>query len=108
DGACGEKWLRQGDGHVSLERLGHFPPALLGYADSDHLLRQGRHCSGARERPARAFARQRADHLEWWVALDECPRVPQCAMSEVRRSGAPRDRYHGYICRFVLVLLPLY
>ena len=42
-----------------LERLGHLAPALLGNADPNGLLREGRHRAGSRKRSAGDFARQR-------------------------------------------------
>ena len=39
--------------------------------------------------------------------LENVPEFVNVTCPEVRRSGAPRNRYHGHIHRFVLVFLPL-
>ena len=105
---CRGSWLRQGNGHLSLEGLGRQPPTLLGYPDPHDLLRGLRHRAGPGERPAGAAAGQCGHHAGWWIAAGQGARVRQCELSEVRRPGAPRDRHHGHLCRFVLVLLSLH
>ena len=100
--------LRQGNRHLPLEGLGHQPPALLGHAYPHDLLPEGRHRAGARERPARPAAGEREHHPGWWLAAQRRARVRQREVSQVRRPGAPRDRYHGHLRRLVLVLLSLH
>ena len=39
--------------------------------------------------------------------LEDVPAFVNVACPRVRRPGAARDRYHGHLHRFVLVLLPL-
>ena len=54
------------------------------------------------------IARQRGHHVAGRVAAWANSGICQYHMSEVRRRGAARDRYHGYLRRFVLVLLSLH
>ena len=81
---------------------------VLGHAHPDDLLRGVRHCSGAGERPASPAARQCSDHAGWKDRPWAMCRSSSTHLSEVRRCGATRDRYHGHLRRFVLVLLSLY
>ena len=99
--------LRQGHGHLSPEGLGHLAPALLGHADSGDLLREGRHRPGAGKRFAGDFAGERRDHAGRRLAARQVAGVRQRDVSQVRRPGAPRDRHHGHVRRFVLVFLSL-
>ena len=45
--------------------------------------------------------------LVGWIAADECAVVSEYDLSEMWRPGAARDRHHGYVRRFVVVLLSL-
>ena len=100
--------LRQGHGHLQAARLGHQPPALLGHADPGDLLRRLRHRAGARKRPARRPAGERRDHPRRRLAAVARARVRERALSQVRRPRASRNRHHGHLRRFVLVLLSLH
>ncbi len=40
--------------------------------------------------------------------LSRVPEFAQVTLSKMRRHGSARDRYHGYVRRFVLVFLPLH
>ena len=40
--------------------------------------------------------------------LDHHPNLEKRQLSEVRRAGATRNRHHGHVCRFILVLRTLY
>ena len=74
----------------------------------DDLLPGVRHRAGAGERPAGAAAGERRDHAGRRIAAGQGAGVRQRELSEVRRRGAPRDRHHGHLRRFVLVLLSLH
>ena len=106
---CGREGARhrRGDGSVPAEGLGHLAPALLGHADSDDLLREGRHRAGAGRPAAGGAAEDRAVHRPRRLAAGAGAGVRQRHVSEVRRSGAARDRHDGHVRRLVLVLLPL-
>ena len=106
--ACGKERFRQSHGHLSPERLGHLAPALLGHAHPHALLRKGWHRRGARKRPAGDPAGKCGHHFDRRLATRPGAGVRQRHLSEVRRPGPPRDRHHGHVCRFVLVLLPLH
>ena len=67
-----------------------------------------RHRAGAREGPAGVAARQREHHAGGRIAAGQGAGVRQRELPQVRRPGAPRDRHHGHLRRFVLVLLSLY
>ena len=40
--------------------------------------------------------------------LAQRPGIPEHDLPQMRRPRAPRDRHHGYLRRFVVVLLPLH
>ena len=67
-----------------------------------------RHRAGAGERPAGAAAGERRDHAGRRLAARQGAGVRQRDLPQVRRPGAPRDRHHGHLRRFVLVLLSLH
>ncbi len=98
---------RRRDGAVPAEGLGHLPPALLGHADPDDLLREGRDRPGAGRPAAGRAAEDRPVHRARRFAAGAGARVRQREVSEVRRSRAARDRHDGHLRRLVVVLLPL-
>ena len=91
-----------------LKDWGSQPATLLGHAHPHDLLRGLRHRARPREGLAGVAARQRGHHLGGRIAAGQGAGVRQRELSEVRRPGAPRDRHHGHLRRFVLVLLSLY
>ena len=107
-GVRGGARIWQGDGYISAEGLGHQPAALLGHADSDAVLREGRHRAGAGQRIAGAAAGQHRDHAAGRIAAGEDAGVCERDVSEMRRQGAARDGHDGHVRRFVLVLLSLH
>ena len=46
--------------------------------------------------------------LDRRFAARPCAGICQRDLSEVWRPGAPRNRHHGHVCRFVLVFLSLH
>ena len=70
--------LGQAGGELSAARLVHLAAALLGSADSDHLLRVVRHGAGAREGSAGACCRS---------SRTSSPTIPACHRSRATRSG---------------------
>ena len=106
--ACREERFRQSHGHLSPERLGHLAPALLGHAHSHALLREGRHRRRAGKRSARNLAGKCGYHADRRLAVRPRARVRQRHLPKMWRPGPPRNRHHGHLRRFVLVLLPLH
>ncbi len=47
-------------------------------------------------------------HVGAWLAAGPGARVREHHLSQVRRPSSPRNRHHGYLRRFVLVLLSLH
>ena len=89
-----------------FDGLGRIASALLGRADSHHLLRQVRHGAGSGKRPAGGAAHRRqvrgyrfADQEDARVLPDQLPRL--------RRRCDPRDRHLRYVYGIFLVLPPL-
>ena len=99
--------LRQSRDHLPHQGLGRFPPALLGHADSRDPLPDRRRRSGSGRSAARPAAAADPNHRQGPFAARRSPRVRERDLPEMRRSGAPRDRHDGYLCRFELVLLSL-
>ena len=96
------------DGQLPPARLADLPPALLGHADPDRLLRGLRHRAGARRRSCRCCCRSTpSSRRPGRVAAGDARGVPQHDLPAVRRTGAARDRHHGHLRRLVLVLVPL-
>ena len=91
------------------EGLGRVPPAVLGHADPDDLLRERRHRAGAGEQICRCCCRSRSRSrsrvARRWRSV---PEFVNMTCPEVRRAGAARDGHDGHVRRFVLVLLPLH
>ena len=79
-----------------------------GTPDPHALLRKRRHCPSAGERFARDFAGEHRYRACPWIATQQLTGVRKCDLPEVWKSGAPRNRHHGHLRRFVLVLLPLH
>ena len=94
---------RRQAGAVPPARLGHFAPALLGHADSDHPLRGVRHGAGAREGPAGRAARKPRPGRQRQPTR-KVRTVPQVHLPQVRQAGAARDRHDGHLRRLGLVL----
>ena len=107
-GVCRGAWIWQGDGYLSAEGLGDQPAEVLGDADSDAVLREGRHCAGSGERIAGAAAGQRGNYAAGRVAAGADAGVCEREVPEMRRDGAARDGHDGYFRRFVLVFLSLH
>ena len=94
---------RQGRDSIPAQGLGHLAPALLGHADPDHLLREGRRRAGA-VRPAAGRAAEGDDvHRPWRFAAGAGAGVRERHVSDLRRSRQARDRHDGHVRRFVLV-----
>ncbi len=108
DGLCEGEGLRRSHDHLPVEGLGREPPALLGHADPNAVLREGRHRAGAGRPVARAAAAERRDYAGGRLAAGEAAGVRERHLPQVRRPGAARDGHHGYLRRFVLVLLSLH
>ena len=102
-----QRRLRQGRRHLPHQGLGHLAAALLGHADPGDPLPAVRRGAGARRSTARAAAVERQDHGHGPLAARGSAGVRQRGLPALRRRGAARDRHHGYVRRFVLVLLPL-
>ena len=67
-----------------------------------------RHRTCSRKGSASAVAGQRGHHARRRIAAGQGAGVRQRELSEVRRPGATRNRHHGHLRRFVLVLLSLH
>jgi hypothetical protein len=106
-GARRRKGLWQGHRDLPFEGLGHLAAALLGYSDSDGVLRKRWRRARGRKRSADHLAGQRADYSGWGVAAGKCAVILEYNVSEVWRPGSARDRHDGYVRRFVVVFLPL-
>ena len=102
-----EMGFGKGRHHIPHQGLGHLAAALLGHADPGDPLPGLRRGAGSRESASRGAARPHRDHRHGPLAARKRARVRQREVSQVRRRGAARDRYHGHVHRFVLVFLPL-
>ena len=91
-------------GAIPPEGLGHLAAALLGHADPDDLLREGRRRAGA-VRPAAGRAAEASTTFTGRgdSPLAQVPEFVNVDLSEVRRSGAARDRHDGHVRRLVVV-----
>jgi leucyl-tRNA synthetase len=89
--------------HLAPARLGREPPALLGHAHPHHPLRRARRGAGAGEGPARGAAAGLRARRQRQPA-EQARGLPGLQVPGVRQAGAARDRHHGHLRRFVLVL----
>src|SRR5580704_2106900 len=80
---------------------------MLGNADSGDPLSEVRSRAGSRKGFAGAAAAGNPDYREGPLALAGCRVIHERSVSEVRRTRAARERHHGYVRRFLLVLLSL-
>ncbi len=91
---------------MAFARLGHIAPALLGLPDTHHSLRQVWLGAGSRRSVAGGVTgRLRAGRLRQSVA--QAYRLFELHLSEMRHARAARDRHHGHLRRFELVLRAL-
>ena len=96
----------EGGGPLPPPRLVHQPPALLGPADPDHLLRPARRRAGPGEGPAGRAAADRGLHPGRHRHLPaRAPRVvvPR-ALPDLRQAGPARDRRERHLPRLGVVL----
>ncbi len=93
-------------GAVAPARLGHLAPALLGLPDSDHPLRRLRRRAGARPPAAGGAARESAFPTAP-ATRSTATRISCAAPARNAASRPARDRHHGHLRRFVLVLRAL-
>ena len=89
-------------------RLAAVPPALLGRADPDRLLRRARHRPGARGGPAGRAAGRRGLRAAGPLAAGRGRGLGQHDLPDLRRPRAPRDGHDGHVRRLVLVLPALH
>ena len=107
-GDCRGRRIWRGQGDVPAEGLGREPAAVLGHADSDDSLRDGRDGAGAGGAVAGAVAGADCDHAAGRIAAGAGGGVCECELPKVRRAGQARDGHDGYVCGFELVLLSLH
>ena len=98
---------RSGD-DIPTARLGHFPPAILGFADTDQFIAKSAERCRRNTRICRSGCRRL---LRSPVPANR--RWPRCRslrndLSELRRPGSPRDGHDGHVRRFVVVLLSIH
>ena len=106
-GLAGRDRTGRAQGHLPAARLAGQPAALLGHADPGHLLPDGRRRAGPGRRAAGAPAGDR--RLRGQRRQPAQPRrgVPARRLPALRRPGPARDRHHGHLHGFVVVLVPL-
>ena len=81
--------------------------SAIGAPHPDHPLRGLRHHSRAQEGPAGRAAR-RCHLRQARQCAGPSPDLEACPLPAMRRRGAARNRHHGHLRRFVLVLRPLH
>ena len=102
------KGLGQESDSLSFARLGRVAPALLGHADTHHLLRSLRHGACAGESIAGAAPERRSIYRQGRFAARRKQAFLRSRLPSVRRSGAPRNRHHGHFRGFVVVFFALH
>ena len=102
-----ERGAGQGDGHVPPARLVIQPPALLGHADPDHLLRARRDRARSRRGPAGPLTGHGRLRRPGREPAEPRRGLPAGRVPALRRARAPRDRHDGHVRRLVVVLVPL-
>ena len=100
--------IRQRDGSISHQGLGNFAPTLLGHTHPHDLLRGVRNRAGAGKRLARGAAAERQADRAGALTAGGRAGICEYDLPQVRQTGAARDRYHGHVRGFLLVLLPLH
>ena len=94
---------RQGVGQLSLSRLADQPPALLGRADPDDLLRD----AWLESRARRSTAVLLPEDVEWKptgeVAVETASDLEEHDLPGLRRTCHARDRYDGHVHVLVVV-----
>ena len=100
----GAQGPRRKESHLAPARLGHFAPALLGHADPDHPLRRPAATCRCRRRTCRSSCRKTCVPDGTGNPLNKHEQFLHVRVPAVRHAGAARNRHHGHLRRFVLVL----
>src|SRR5262245_43059016 len=89
---------------VPPARLADLTAAVLGPTHPDHLLPRVWRGSGARCGPPGAAAGRRGLLAPRRVTPGQASRVRERDLPVLWRAGTPRDRHHGHVRRFLVVL----